>query len=165
MPDSPPPPGPWFALFTEIGILGQLSRAMLEARLPPGFLQPHFSVLNHLIRVRDGQTPLALARAFQVPKTTMTHTLAGLERGGLVRMAPNPRDGRSKRVWITDAGRAFREEAIAALSPDLAALTARFPSDRVAAVLPVMAELRAVMDAMRDEDPDDPAQPPPPLVR
>lgn len=165
MPDAPPPPGPWFALFTEIGIIAQLSRALLEARLPPGFLQPHFSVLNHLVRVRDGRTPVELARAFQVPKTTMTHTLAGLERAGLVRMAPNPRDGRSKRVWITDAGRAFRDGTIGAVTQDLGGLSARFAPDRVAALLPVLAELRAVMDAMRDDDPDAPGQPPPPLVR
>jgi hypothetical protein len=35
-------------------------------------------------------------------------------------MKPNPDDGRSKRVWLTDAGRAFREEAIARLAPDIA---------------------------------------------
>jgi hypothetical protein len=38
--------------------------------------RPHFSVLNHLMRVEDGRTPLELARAFQVPKTTLS-TLAG----------------------------------------------------------------------------------------
>lgn len=153
MPDPEPPkvpPETYFALFNEIGILEQLSRALFEARLPGGILVSQFAVLNHLIRVRDGRTPLDLSRAFQVPKTTMTHTLAVLERHGLVRMAPNPGDGRSKCVWLTDAGRRFRDEAIAALGPDMAALDARFPAARVAPLLPVLAELRRVMDAMRD---------------
>ena len=95
---------PYFRLFNEIGILAQLSRAVFEARLPGGMLVSHFAVLNHLIRVEDGRTPRELARAFQVPKTTMTHTLAGLESAGYVRMKPNAEDGRSKRVWITPAG-------------------------------------------------------------
>ena len=46
-----------FQLFNEIGIIGQLSRAMFEARLPDGLLLTHFTVINHLIRVKDGQTP------------------------------------------------------------------------------------------------------------
>ncbi len=78
MADKGDPP-PIFALFNEIGIINQLAAALFESRLPPGVLVSHFSVLNHLIRVRDGATPLQLANAFQVPKTTMTHTLAGLE--------------------------------------------------------------------------------------
>ena len=55
--------GYYFALFNEIGIIGQLSRAVMEAELPDGLLASHFSVLNHLIRVKDGQTPLKLAQA------------------------------------------------------------------------------------------------------
>ena len=75
---------PFFALIVEVGIINQISTAFLEARLPDGLLVSHFSVVNHLIRVRDGSTPLELARAFQVPKTSMSHTLAGLEKNGFV---------------------------------------------------------------------------------
>lgn len=153
MPDTHPPPADiFFALLNEVGIIEQLGRATFEARLPKGFLVSHFAVLNHLIRVRDGQTPLALAQAFQVPKTTMTHTLAILERHGLIRLAPNPEDGRSKCVWITDEGRSFRTKAIAGLAPDLAKLAARFPPQMVAQILPALTSLRQIMDAMRDSN-------------
>ncbi len=140
----------YFALFNEIGILSQLSRAALEARLPNGLLVTHFGVVNHLIRVKDGQTPLVLARAFQVPKTSMTHTLAGLERHGLVEMRPNPKDARSKCVWLTDAGRAFRDQAVADISFMMAPLAEAFAPERAAALLPELAALRQVMDAARD---------------
>jgi DNA-binding MarR family transcriptional regulator len=151
MPDrSPTPEATLFAFFNEVGILAQLSRALFEARLPPGFNLPQFAVLNHLVRVRDGQTPLALARAFQVPKTSMTHSLAVLERHGLVEMRPNDRDGRSKCVFITGGGRTFRESAMASLAPDLAAIAAAFPVDRLAETLPALGDLRQLMDAMRD---------------
>ncbi len=140
----------FFTLFNEVGIIGQLSGSLFERRLPDGFLVSHFSVLNHLVRLGDGKTPLDLARAFQVPKTTMTHTLAGLEGAGLIRFAPNPRDGRSKCVMLTDAGRAFRDDAIARLEPDLTAIATAISPDRVAAILPLLAEIRRWLDAERD---------------
>lgn len=140
----------YFRLFNEIGIIGQLSRALLEARLPPGFVMAQFSVLNHLVRVGDGRTPLAIAQAFQVPKNSMTHSLAVLERAGLIEMRANPQDGRSKLVYITDAGRQFRDETIGAFAPDVARIASAFPPDRVAALLPDLEALRKFLDADRN---------------
>lgn len=141
----------FFAFFNEVGIISQLSGRMLEAHLPKGFLVSHFAVLNHLTRLGDGRTPLAIARAFQVPKATMTHTLTGLTEAGLVRLDPNPQDGRSKHVMLTDKGRRFREEAIARLKPELARMAERFDASNIAALLPVLAEIRSYLDAAREE--------------
>lgn len=140
----------FFVLFNEIGILAQLSAAMFESRMPPGHLTSQFALLNHLIRVSDGRTPLELARAFQVPKTTMTHTIALLEKRGHIEIRPNPQDGRSKLVWLTEAGRAFREQALQAMIPDMIELAQAFPPDRAAALLPALTDLRKLLDARRD---------------
>ena len=148
MPDQDP--AVLFELFNEIGIIEQLSRALLEARLPDGLIAPHFTVLNHLTRVADGRTPIEMARAFQVPKTSMTHTLKGLTTHGLVEMRTNPDDGRSKRVWLTDRGRALRAEVIAALGPEFARLAQDFDMERLAAIQPVLTDLRIYLDAARD---------------
>lgn len=142
----------YFQLFTEIGILEQLSRATAEARFPKGILMTHFSVLNHLARVGDGQTPLTLARAFQTPKTSMTHTLAGLEKRGWVETRPNPKDGRSKCVWITPEGQGFLGEAIQGMAPAMMALAEAFPPDKIADLGPRLAEIRAFMDTARDQE-------------
>ena len=144
--------GYYFALFNEIGIISQLSRARMEAELPDGLLASHFGVLNHLIRVKDGQTPLKLATAFQVPKTTMTHTLMGLEKHGLVEMRPNPRDGRSKCVWITEAGVSLRNETIMKLGAGMQDLAEAFPTEKIGDLAPRLAEIRKFLDAARDED-------------
>ncbi len=142
--------GMFFVLFNEIGIIAQLSRALLEARLPAGLIAPHFAVLNHLIRVQDGRTPLDLARAFQVPKTSMTHTLAGLEGHGLVETRPNPADGRSKHVWLTPTGRSVRDGVIEALGPDFGDIAHVFPHARVEALVPELQALRRLLDDRRD---------------
>lgn len=143
-------PAPLFGLFNEIGIIEQLSRTILESKLPKGLIAPHFGVLNHLVRVADGQTPLTLARAFQVPKTTMTHTIAGLVKHGLVEVRPNPQDGRSKCVWLTGKGRAMRDQAIADLAPEMQTILSGMDKERLMSILPVLTELRQVMDAARD---------------
>jgi DNA-binding MarR family transcriptional regulator len=138
-----------FALLNEIGIIAQLSRTMMETRLPDGVTMPQFLVLNHMVRLGDGWTPLRLARVFQVPKTSMTNTLAGLEARGLVEMCPNPEDGRSKLVMLTEAGRRFRAAAIEGVAPDLAAIAAHLPSDRIEALMPDLERLRRFLDEAR----------------
>src|SRR6056297_939072 len=148
--ERPADPRMIFALFNEIGIIEQLSRAMFEARLPKGVLVSHFAVLNHLVRVRDGRTPLELARAFQVPKTTLSHTLGLLEKRGWIEMRPNPADKRSKQVWITPEGAAFRDAAIASITPDLAGIAPAFPPEWVADLVPRLEALRRHLDARRD---------------
>ena len=145
-------PGVLFQVFNEIGIIEQLSRAILEAKLPRGLLAPHFAILNHLIRVEDGRTPVELARAFQVPKTTMTHSVGVLEKHGLVAVRPNPNDGRSKCVWLTDAGRRLRDDTIAALAPEFEVLMQGIDMNRLVAVLPVLTELRVFLDAHRNAE-------------
>ena len=143
--------GPYFALLYEVGIINQIGTAFLESRLPNGLLVSHFGVVSHLIRVCDGATPFELARAFQVAKTTMSHTLAGLEKFGFVEMRPNPSDKRSKQVWLTPAGTQFRDNALAKMAPLFAALGEQFSSTQVAAMLPDLAEFRAVIDQLRNE--------------
>ncbi|MFK7862182.1 MAG: MarR family winged helix-turn-helix transcriptional regulator, partial [Granulosicoccus sp.] len=140
----------YFQLFNEIGIVSQLSRAMLEARMEHGMLLPHFSVLNHLIRVGDGTTPLKLSSAFQVPKTSMTHTLAGLVKAGYIQMRENENDKRSKSIYITKAGRAFRDQAIQSLAPDVKELAKELSVDDVEAILPALEQLRKILDRRRD---------------
>lgn len=140
----------FFRLFNEIGIISQLSRAMFELRLEHGFILPHFSVLNHLIRVGDGKTPLELSRAFQVPKASMTHTLSGLEKAGYIEARANAQDKRSKQIFITDAGREFRDSAIQGLEPDVNEITRYFTEEEAAAIVPALTQLREVLDNMRD---------------
>lgn len=135
-----------FELFNEIGIIEQLSRASLEMRLPKGLIAPHFTVLNHLVRLGDGRAPIDIARAFQVPKTTLTHTLKGLEAHHLIEMRPNPDDGRSKLVFLTDAGRALRARTVAAMAPEFERLGAEFDVERLYDILPTLRDLRVYLD-------------------
>ncbi|WP_299771773.1 MarR family transcriptional regulator [uncultured Tateyamaria sp.] len=107
-----------FGFFTEIGIINQLSTAMFAKSLPDGVHPSHFSILNHLARMGDGKTPMRIASAMQVTKNTMTHSLKVLQDRGYIDVQPDPEDGRGKRVYLTETGRAFREQAIALVSEE-----------------------------------------------
>jgi DNA-binding MarR family transcriptional regulator len=144
-------PFPLFEVFNEIGIIEQLSRARLEARLPDGMIAPHFSVLNHLIRVGDGPTPMQLARAFQVPKTSMTHTLKMLEKRAAIETRSNPNDGRSKQVWLTAKGREIRDQAIQALAQDFSELAQGIDIEALKAIQPALTSLRKHLDTNRGQ--------------
>jgi DNA-binding MarR family transcriptional regulator len=139
-----------FQVFNEVGIIHQLSAALLNNRLPEGLHVSHFAVLNHCVRLGDGQSPLALARAFQVSKGTMTHTLRALSRRGFVVLAPNPKDGRGKLVLITPEGRAFQKRAVESLFPVMERLGDQIDIDAMARLLPDLLALRSVLDNNRD---------------
>ncbi|MEQ1783915.1 MAG: helix-turn-helix domain-containing protein, partial [Hyphomonadaceae bacterium] len=88
----------YFRLFTEIGIINQLSSNRLERELPDGMSLAQFGVLNHFVRLGGQWAPTRLARAFQVTKGAMTNTLQRLEAQGLVKVVPDPKDARAKLV-------------------------------------------------------------------
>ena len=139
-----------FQFFNEVGIIQQLSTALFNKRLPDGLHVSHFSILNHMMRLGDGKTPLSLAEAFQVTKGTMTHTLAGLTKRGLIRLEPNTADGRSKLVFLTDEGRAFHKVAIESLGPMFAMVETQIDFDKLIEVLPLLREVREILDNNRD---------------
>ena len=101
-----------FGFFNEVGIINQLSTAILANSLPDGVHPSHFAIVNHLVRTGDGKSPVRIAGAMQVTKNTMTHSLKVLEDRGLITVEPDPEDGRGKLVRLTETGRAFRESAI-----------------------------------------------------
>ena len=141
---------PTFQLLNEIAIIEQLARNALERALPDRLRQPHFGVLTHLVRRGDGASPGALARAFQTSKAAMTNTLHRLEARGFIRVEGDPKDGRGKRVFLTDAGRAMRERAIAAVGPQMAAIGGVLSEAEIAEILPHLRRLRAHLDAARN---------------
>jgi DNA-binding MarR family transcriptional regulator len=135
----------------EIGIIGQLSATEFNRRMPEGLHISHFSVINHLCRLGDGRTPVALARAFQVTKATMTNTLMRLSERKFINIGPNPEDGRSKLVFLTAKGRAFQIRAIAALEPALELAAEHLELEKIVQILPALQELRIFFDENRSK--------------
>jgi DNA-binding MarR family transcriptional regulator len=138
-----------FEFFNEIGIISQLAAALFSKCLPGGMHVSHFSILNHLVRLGDGRTPVNIANAFQVTKATMTHSIGVLERQGFVILEPNPEDGRSKLVRLTPSGREFRDKAIASVMPVFEPIMGEFESEKLLTMLPDLRKVRQILDRAR----------------
>lgn len=139
-----------FGFFNEIGIIAQLSGNAFERAMPEGMTLPQFSVLNHMVRLGDGWSPLRIANAMQVTKGAMTNTLQHLERKDLIEVKPDEKDGRAKRVFITEAGRAMREQCIATMIPYMGNFAKAHPPAELASILPSLREIRAWLDKERE---------------
>ena len=137
--------------FIEVGIINQLVTTKLEAILPGRMSATQFGVLGHLARRPDGQTPLQLAQAFQTPKTTMTHMLAGLENAGFISLKTNPQDRRSKIACVTEAGGVFLTEKTKTLAAQLQPIMAELSIGPFSATLPDLERIRIALDKDRDQ--------------
>lgn len=141
-----------YRFFTEIGILHQLGRTMVEQSLPGTMTANQFGLLGHLSRRPEGSTPIKLATAFQVPKTTMTHMISVLEGRDLIELAQNPKDKRSKVARITPKGIGFLQSTIADLEPAMAGVITEAGIDAFGDVLPALEHIREIMDRLRNTE-------------
>lgn len=136
-------------LFTEIGVIDQLARNHLERSLPEGLSAAQFGVMNHFRRLGRVETPAELASAFQVTRGAMTNTLQRLAAHGYVQIVGDPKDGRVKRVTLTEAGARAHDEIMREVGPQFVALREALPQEDLQAALAVLQRLRAWLDARR----------------
>ncbi|MBL4756840.1 MAG: MarR family transcriptional regulator [Rhizobiales bacterium] len=139
-----------YRFFTEIGIIEQLARNKLEQELPDGITMAQFTVLQHFARLGGEKTPLSLARAMQVTKGTMTNTLQRLEARELIKVRPDPADGRGKLVSSTTKGRKLRDRAVAKMEPELERFTIAFGNGAIEEALPFLQKVRNFLDEDRN---------------
>lgn len=103
---DPSPASHDFKIMTWIGIIDQLAttqmRHFLEGTdVPP----PQFSLLNHFShRPKEGKTVTKIAWAMQQPQPGITKTIAKMVRKGFLVEEPNPEDGRSKILFVSEKG-------------------------------------------------------------
>jgi DNA-binding MarR family transcriptional regulator len=98
-----------------ISLAARVFARLSEARLKPlGFGVGHLPVL---VALRDGQasTQRDLARFAKVEQPPMAQMLARMERDGLIARTPDPADGRSSRIALTQVAEERLPDAVAVL--------------------------------------------------
>lgn len=112
-----------------------------EARLKPlGFGVGHLPVL---VALRDGQasTQRDLARFARIEQPPMAQMLARMERDGLIRRTPDPADGRSSRITLTEVAQARLPDAIAVLMQGNAEVLSGFSEEEAATLVQLLTRL------------------------
>lgn len=109
-----------------------LSREMEQTFLRHGLNQPSFDMLAALRRSGPpyALSPSDLAASTMVTSGTMTNRIDRLVEAGLVARRPNPDDGRSALVALTEAGFARAEAVVADHVATQARLYALLPPDQ-----------------------------------
>lgn len=88
-----------------------LARCFDEALRPLGMTNGQFSLMMALNRPQPASMR-QVAEVLAMDRTTLTAALKPLERRGLVEVAVDPGDRRSRRLSLTDAGRALLARAV-----------------------------------------------------
>src|SRR6201999_2776813 len=98
---------------------------------------------------RDGPlTPSELADIERVKRPSMTRTLSCLDREGLIERTPDPADGRSSLVSISDAGRELLARQRRRKSAYLARRLGKLDAEEVA----TLARAAEILERMREDE-------------
>lgn len=110
--------GPHFlAALSVVAVEQQVRDAGLPALTPLGLTHARHEALAVLHFSRHGELPLSvLSRQLLLHLTSVTATVAALERLGYVERVPHPDDRRTTLARITPAGRTAMEASCAALA-------------------------------------------------
>lgn len=133
-------------LFSEISTADQLLRGRLSEVLPKGMEISHLQLLVYLDGQAIERSPAQMAQAFHLTKGAMTNTLGKLELAGYVHIRPDWADARRKLVTISPSGRMAKENALRAVAPVFDRIMSQIDEDRVRAALPLLRELRRVLE-------------------
>jgi len=115
--------------------LARLFAREIHARIGPLGLTPGTFPAMLELWAEDGLTQRDLVARLDIEQATMANTLARMERDGLIRRTPDPKDRRAQRVWLTEAGRALQGPATAAAREVNAAALEGLGADERAAFL------------------------------
>lgn len=125
-----------------------------EVRLKPlGFGVGHVPVLVAL-RTGRAHSQRDLARFAQIQQPPMAQMLARMERDGLIERTPDPADGRSSHVALTDLALSRLPEAIATLIRGNRDAVAGFTQEEIAQLVALLDRLIMNIDRLTSAHPE-----------
>lgn len=132
----------------EVWLVSRAASGVLDAALAPaGLTADEFGVYS-VLTSSEVLTPSELARWMSAPPTTVSSTVKRLEQRGHVAREPNPHDGRSYLLRLTESGRAAHQAAAEAFVPVLAEVVAELGRHE-ASVRLALARLRDALTTAR----------------
>ena len=123
------------------------------ARLSEARLKPLGIGVGHLpaivaLKIGQVETQRDLARFVKVEQPSMAQMLVRMEREGLIRRTPNPDDGRSRRIELTESALARLPEACAVLFKGNSDALEGFTDEEAAQLVALLNRLIANLDRL-----------------
>ena len=110
-------------------LVSRATTALVDAALRSTGLDADEFAVYSVLRSGDGLKPTELAAWMAAPPTTVSSYVRRFEKRGHVVRVPDPDDGRSYRVQLTDAGRNAHLQAAEQFGPLLDEVTAKVGAD------------------------------------
>jgi DNA-binding MarR family transcriptional regulator len=149
MADAGPP-----TILLDLFLANQRRKRMIEAALEGTEVPPEDYPFYVLIGADGPLTPTSLAAYFDMPLSTVLFRIGRLERRGHVDRIPNPDDGRSYLVSLSEEGNRLLAKARPAFRDYAEAVEERLGPERVEALRAALDELRrAVADELEARAP------------
>ena len=138
--------GPETILF-DVFLTNQRRKAMIARALAGMGLPPEDYPLYVFVGAEGPWTPTGLAARLGMPLSTVLFRVRGLERRGHAERMPNPDDGRSFLIQLTDEGRRLLAVARPRFRAHAEAVEAELGAAQVARLRGELAGLRDAIDA------------------
>lgn len=137
-------------ILLDLFLTNQRRKQMIEAALAESELPAEDYPLYVLVGAEGPWTPTGLAKRLEMPLSTMLFRLGRLEKRGHAERVPNPDDGRSYLIRLTDEGNRLLAEARPAFRDYAEAVEGRLGSDPIGTLRTGLAELRDAISAELD---------------
>jgi DNA-binding MarR family transcriptional regulator len=137
-------------ILLDVFLTNQHRKRMIEAALAKAELPAEDYPLYVLVGAEGPWTPTGLSRRLEMPLSTMLFRLGRLERRGHAERVPNPKDGRSYLIRLTDEGQRLLGDARPAFRDYAEAVEGRLGAKRVASLRAALEELRDAVSAELD---------------
>jgi DNA-binding MarR family transcriptional regulator len=134
-------------ILLDVFLTNQQRKRMIEAALVQTELPPEDYPVYVIVGAEGPWTPTRLAARLEMPLSTVLFRLGRLERRGHAERVPNPDDGRSYLVQLTQAGEQLLARARPAFRDYAEAVEGRLGPDRVEALRVALDELRQAVTA------------------
>ncbi len=132
-------------LFLQPYVLDQLVGGLMQRIVGPSAVTGSEFAVTSSIDSFGSLTPSALAELLGLSPTTLSATIDRLVRKGQLRRVPNPGDGRSYVIELTDAGHATNQENFGRFRVEMEAVRAHLEGDADE----ILAAMRVLEHALR----------------
>jgi len=137
-------------ILLDLFLTNQHRKRMIEAALVQTELPPEDYPVYVIVGAEGPWTPTRLAARLEMPLSTVLFRLGRLERRGHAERIPNPDDGRSYLIQLTQKGEQLLGQARPAFRDYAEAVEGRLGAERVDALRAGLEELRQAVVAELD---------------